>query len=86
MTKIDRLPQTIRVWSDIPGKEDFFCLVVPDPREGETFRNFCLQRDGYGVIMDMFGCFVESDEQAVDIALGNMPDYVDDPMFYDEEA
>lgn len=77
------LPQTFRVWSTTPDAEGFNVLIVPDPRVCEGFRDFYLMRDGYGAVIHMFGCVVESDEEAAELALANMPYYYDDPSFVD---
>ncbi len=67
MIKFEYVPAVLRVpLDDIrPG---FYALIVPDPKEGENFRDFYLLRDGWGVVVYMFGCSVESDDEAAEIA------------------
>lgn len=55
----------------------FSVLVVPAPDLGENFRTFYLTCKGFGVVVDMFSCAAESDEEAADLAYYNGPDYID---------
>lgn len=72
----------IRVWSDKPGKEDFFALVIHEPiRSMKTFREFYLANETTDGVCYMFGCEVATDEEAAEMAYNNMFDYMDDPMF-----
>lgn len=79
--KIERLSGIFRVWGDSVGLPDYFVLCGPSYL-GDGIRDFIAGREGYGVI-SMFSCKVESDEQAIEFALSNLPDYIDDPVFND---
>lgn len=73
--KIDHLPQTIRVWCEIPGATDFYALILPDPRIYDGYRDFYLIRDDHDDAFFMFGCKVGSDEEAARIAQAYFPWY-----------
>jgi hypothetical protein len=69
-----KLTETIRVNLPAPH-ENCYVLVVPDPTEGPAYRDF------YIVTSDtpadyMFGCNVADNDQAVQLALSNAPDYL----------
>lgn len=80
--KIEKIPQTFRVWCDVPGYTDFYVTVIPSAYLGENIRDFLLAREGYATF-DMFSCAVESDEHAARLALANMPDYISEYPFED---
>lgn len=74
--KFETVPGVIRVplgdqW------EKFYCLIVPAPEYGENYRQFYLMCSGWGVVVDMFACAVESDEDAAELAYYNAPDYIE---------
>lgn len=55
----------------------FYVLITPhDENEHENIRMFTLHCKGYGVILDMFGCGVENDDDAIETAYYNGPDYI----------
>ena len=75
------VPGVIRVPLADPWT-NFYCLVVPMPEYGENHRQFYLMCKGWGVVVDMFGCAVESDEDAAEIALANAPDYIEPSEYH----
>ncbi|MBO5706446.1 MAG: hypothetical protein J6S05_05555 [Bacteroidaceae bacterium] len=70
------VPGVIRVQLRAPF-EKFYCLIVPSAKTAENFRDFYLMCEGFGVVSDMFGCIVKSDEDAAEIALSSAIDYID---------
>ena len=58
---------------------DFYVLILPmnnPPDTEKDYRDFYLICDGYSTIIDMFGCAVENEENAVEMALSNACDYI----------
>ena len=73
------LPDTIRVKLPAP-LESCFVLVVPDPDEGPSYRDFYIVTpNNPGEFM--FGCVVANNFEATRIALMNAPDYIDREIF-----
>ena len=48
--------------------DGFYVLIVPN---GE-YHDFILAHERYGVYEHMFGCHVESDDDAIEMAIGNI--------------
>lgn len=63
--------ETIRV----KFEDGVYCDITPDI-EVEGIFEFWLYRTGYDSSVFMFGCEAKSDEEAVDIAVRNVPDYI----------
>ena len=57
--------------------EKFYCLVVPAPQYGESYRQFYLMCEGFGVVVDMFACECNDDDHAAELALNNATDYIE---------
>ena len=75
--KMQRLPETLRVDLDQAGAPGFYVLIVPGTVSmGEQFRDFFLVDDTTGEAMHMFGCDVNSDMDAAELALCNGPEYI----------
>lgn len=70
------VPGVIRVPLAKPWT-NFYCLIVPDPEQGENYRDFYLLCDGFGVVEFMFGCYPENDDDAAELAYYNGPDYIE---------
>lgn len=77
------LPQTVRIDYPYPDAPGFYVLVVPDPAQGITYRDFYLCRTGYGTIEHMFGTNVDDMRSIVALAIGNVESYKNNPDFYD---
>lgn len=75
------VPGVIRVPLAAPF-ENFYCLIVPAPEHGEDFRQFYLMCRGFGVVVDMFTCSCDSDDDAADLAIRNAPDYIEPDKYY----
>ena len=53
----------------------------PSPEYGENYREFYLLCADFCVVVDMFACPVETDEEAAQIAYNNGPDYIDPSQY-----
>ena len=69
------LPQTRRVG---PLESDFYMLIVPNPQHGENYRDFYIVGDSVGYCCFCFGCEIDSDSEAFEIAAANFADYLPD--------
>lgn len=69
-----KLTETIRVNMPAPH-ENCYVLIVPDPTEGPAYRDFYIETSDTPADY-MFGCNVTGNDQAVDLALSNAPDYL----------
>lgn len=69
-----RLPETIRVNLPAP-RESCYVLIAPDPTEGPAHRDFYIVTPNTPGEY-MFGCNVQDNDQAVEIALSNAIDYI----------
>ena len=58
--------ETLKVTLD----DGFYVLIIPN---GE-YRDFLLSHEQYGAYDHMFSCTVESDDEAIELALGNTED------------
>lgn len=60
----------------VPVGDGFHVLIVP----GECFGHFChtfyLLHEEHGKIIEMFGVPEETEDQLVQIAIANAPDYI----------
>lgn len=52
--------------------DGFYVLIVPNG----AYHEFLLGHDAYAPIENMFGCSVKSDEEAIELAVGNAPEYI----------
>lgn len=77
--KID-IVETIRVWF-----EDVYCDIVPSADE-PRFYDYWLHRKGYGVSVYMFGGEPENKDEAIKMAVRNVPEYIPDLMAACEEG
>ena len=68
MNKIEHLPQTVRVWIPCQDRPEVYALIVPNPRNGEYFRDFFLVDDATGSAVYMFGAPAQSDTLAAELA------------------
>lgn len=75
MNIITSLPQTFRVCPSDFAATGFYMLVVPDPAEGETYRDFFMVDSSTASVVHCFGLCVGSDEEAAHIACANFPEY-----------
>ena len=57
------------------GVPDASVLIIPEYRTAPDFREFYIQHGENPNWRYMFGCAVETDEDAVEIALSNAPQY-----------
>jgi hypothetical protein len=56
-------------------EDGVYCQITPsDVNEG--YRDFWLFRKNWGVSQTMFACEVKTDEEAVELAVANAPDYI----------
>lgn len=74
--KVEKV-ETIRVRLN----DEFYCQITPSADYPEC-HDFILYRKGYGVSCHMFGCKIESDEHAVELAVSNAYDYI--PVLVEE--
>ena len=68
MPNIEHLPQTIRVWLHHEVRPCVYALIVPNPSNGEYFRDFFLVDDTTGSAVYMFGVKVLDDTMAAELA------------------
>ena len=60
--------------------EHFYILILPmnnPPDDKNDYRDFYLHCENYGTVVYMFGCSVESDDDAIEMAYTNGPEYID---------
>ena len=81
MAKFEPVPGVIKVRLSDPFNK-FYCLIVPAPHEGENYRTFYLMCEGFGVVVDMFSCAVNSDQHAADMAANNAPGYIEPDEYF----
>lgn len=63
--------ETIRVRFE----DDYYCDITPcDDAEG--MYEFWLYRSGYDASVYMFGCEAKDEDEAVELAVSNVPDYI----------
>lgn len=74
--KFEKIP-ALRVDLAQAGCPGFYVLVVPDPRNGRSYRDFYIANDGYGTIVHMFGCGVGCNQSAAQLALTEGPGYIE---------
>lgn len=79
-----KIPDIIRVDLDPVGVPGVYVLIIPDPAQGTTYRDFHIRHTDYPDLIHMFGVFVDTDADAVELALTNGPDYVKLIQFDDE--
>ena len=72
-----------RVDLDDIGLPGAFVLVTSNPKQSGNYRDFYIAHDQIGIVVFMFGCYVENTVDAVEIALANAPDYA--PEIFDPE-
>ena len=72
----ERLPETIRVPLDSIDLPDYYVLVVPDTKEPFPFRKFFLVHEPTETARFMFGCVVQADELAAEMAEFAAPQYM----------
>lgn len=65
---IEYLPQTLRVWIPCEERPCVYALIVPNPKNGEFFRDFFLVDDCTGSAVYMFGVAAQSDALAAELA------------------
>jgi hypothetical protein len=68
--KIQKI-ETIRVRFE----DGYYCDITPSART-DGFHDFYLSKIGYGNIIFMFGCKIESAEDAAELAEANYEEYV----------
>ena len=74
------VPGVIRVPLADPWT-NFYCLIVPAPEYGEKYRQFYLMCKGWGVVVDMFACEADDDNDAAEIAIANAPEYIEPEQY-----
>lgn len=72
----ERLPETIRVSLDSIDLPDYHVLVVPHTKEPFPCREFYLVHELTGTTVFMFGCPVQTDELAAEMAEFAAPQYM----------
>lgn len=80
MINFEVIPGVIRVPLADPF-DKFYVLVVPAPEIGENYRQFYLMCQNFGVVVDMFACAVNDDQNAAEIAWSNGPEYIEPDQY-----
>lgn len=60
----------------VPVEDGFNVLIVPDECLGHFCHTFYLLHAEHGKTIEMFGTPEETEEQLVQIAIANAPDYI----------
>lgn len=71
-----KLPETIHVPLDSIDLPDFYVLVVPSTEEPFPHREFFIVHKPTGITNFMFGCSVQADELAAELAVFAAPQYL----------
>ena len=60
-------------------ENEYYILIIPNDEYGmDGFRDFFLASEMFEPVMWMFACGVENDDEAVEIALSNAEEYLDE--------
>ena len=84
MIKYETITNVLKVRAKAPFK-DFYILILPmddAPDDGKDYRDFYLFCNGYAPVLSMFGCAVESNDAALELAHNNIREYIE--IYLDE--
>ena len=71
-----KLPETIHVPLDSINLPDYYVLVVPSTEEPFPHRDFFIVHKPTGITNFMFGCPVQADDLAAEMAEFSAPQYL----------
>ena len=84
MIKHETINNVLKVRAKTPFS-DFYILILPMddvPNDNKDYRDFYLFCKGYAPVLYMFGCAVESNEEALELAYNNIREYIE--IYLDE--
>lgn len=84
MMKHETINNVLKVSAKAPFK-DFYVLILPmddAPDDKGDYRSFYLFLKGYAPVLSMFGCAVESNDEALELAYNNIREYIE--IYLDE--
>ena len=84
MIKHETITNILKVRAKKPFS-DFYVLILPmdnAPNDSKDYRDFYLFCNGYAPVLHMFGCTVESNEDALELAYNNIREYIE--LYLDE--